>query len=65
MLYDLNRSEAVALTFLDTDPKWINDYAVAKVIRALKNKIDKLEAEKIEYSYYCSLSLIERFTRLK
>ena len=30
MLYDLNRNEAVVLTFL-SDPKWINDYAVAKV----------------------------------
>jgi hypothetical protein len=25
------------------DPKWINDYAVAQVIRALKNRIDELE----------------------
>ena len=31
ILYDLNRSEAVVLTFLP-DPKWVNDYAVAKVI---------------------------------
>ena len=42
ILYDLNRSEMVVLTFIE-DPKWINDYAVAKVIRALKEKIDKLE----------------------
>ena len=42
MLYDLNRNEAVVLTFLP-DPKWINDYAVAQVIRALKNRIDELE----------------------
>jgi len=42
MLYDLNRNEAVVLTFLP-DPKWINDYAIAKVIRALKNRIDELE----------------------
>ncbi len=39
MLYDLNRNEAVVLTFLP-DPKWINDYAVAKVIAELKNIID-------------------------
>lgn len=43
MLYDLNRSEAVVLTFLP-DPKWINDYAVAKVICALKDRIDELES---------------------
>jgi len=42
MLYDLNRSEAVVLTFLD-DHKWINDYAVAKVIRELENRIKELE----------------------
>lgn len=42
ILYDLNRSEAVVMTFLP-DPKWINDYAVAKVITELKNKIKKLE----------------------
>lgn len=46
MLYDLNRSEVVVLTFVD-DPKWINDYAVCKVITALKNKIKKLENENI------------------
>jgi len=43
ILYDLNRTEVVVLTFLD-DPKWVNDYAVAKVIRALKEKIEKLES---------------------
>jgi hypothetical protein len=41
ILYDLNRSEVVTLTFID-DPKWINDYAVAQVIRALKSRIDEL-----------------------
>ena len=35
MLYDLNRDEATVLTFLP-DTKWINDYAVVKVIRELK-----------------------------
>ena len=35
ILYDLNRSETVVLTFI-SDPKWVNDYAVAQVIRALK-----------------------------
>lgn len=42
ILYDLNRSEIVALTFIG-DPKWINDYAVAKTIRALKSRIAELE----------------------
>jgi len=42
ILYDLNRDEATILTFID-DPKWINDFAAAKVIRALKDKIDELE----------------------
>ncbi len=45
LLYDLNRNEAVVLTFLP-DPKWVNDYAVAQVIRALKSRIDELEAVK-------------------
>jgi hypothetical protein len=43
LLYDLNRNESVVLTFIN-DPKWINDYAVAQVIRALKSRINELEA---------------------
>ena len=43
MLYDLNRNEAVVLTFLP-DPKWINDFAVAKVITELKTRIKELES---------------------
>ena len=42
LLYDLNRNEAVVLTFID-DPKWINDYAVCQVIRELKSKVETLE----------------------
>ena len=42
MLYDLNRDEATILTFLP-DKKWINDFAVSKVIQALKNRIIELE----------------------
>ena len=34
ILYDLNRSEEISMTFLK-DPKWVNDFAVAKVIRKL------------------------------
>lgn len=37
MLYDLNRLEEVTMTFLH-DPKWVNDFAVAMVIRALVNQ---------------------------
>lgn len=43
MLYDLNRSEEVVLTFI-TDHRWVNNYAVAKTIRALKGEIDRLSA---------------------
>jgi hypothetical protein len=40
ILYDLNRNEVVVLTFLkDGDPKWINDFAVAKVIKELKRQL--------------------------
>ena len=42
ILYDLNRSEEVVLTFIN-DEKWINDYAVCKVIRKLYEKVEKLE----------------------
>lgn len=40
LLYDLNRDEATVLTFID-DPKWVNDYAVAKVIRELKRQLEE------------------------
>ena len=43
ILYDLNRCESVVLTFIN-DPKWINDYAVATVIRELKRQIEELES---------------------
>lgn len=48
ILYDLNRNETTVLTFL-SDPKWINDYAVAKVIRALKSKVENLELKIKDY----------------
>lgn len=43
ILYDLNRSPEVVLTFID-DPKWVNDYAVYLVIKRLKEKVDELNA---------------------
>lgn len=51
LLYDLNRDEATVLTFVD-NPKWVNDFAVCKVIAALKKKADKydtLEAKIAEF----------------
>lgn len=45
ILYDLNRNESTILTLVNNDEKWVNDYAVAKVIRALKAKIDELESK--------------------
>lgn len=39
LLYDLNRNEAVVLTFI-SDPKWINDYAMVQVVRELKQQLE-------------------------
>lgn len=44
ILYDLNRLEEVSLTFL-ADPKWVNDFAVALVIRKLVEQRDAARAE--------------------
>ena len=44
MLYDLNRDEVTVLTLID-NPKWVNDYAVSKVIVALKKRIKELEEQ--------------------
>lgn len=43
MLYDLNRCEEVVLTDVGKNERWVNDYAVSKVIRRLKNRIAELE----------------------
>lgn len=45
ILYDLNRDEATVYSMLSS-PKWINDFAVCKVIRALKARIEELETKK-------------------
>jgi hypothetical protein len=45
VLYDLNRIEEVTLTQIE-DKKWVNDFAVAKVIRQLK-----LESERWKTLY--------------
>jgi hypothetical protein len=39
ILYDLNRSEETVLTWIE-DKRWINDFAVAKVIRELKQQLE-------------------------
>ncbi len=43
ILYDLNRLEEVALTFLPKDLRWVNNFAVALVIRELKRRLEALE----------------------
>ena len=40
MLYDLNRGEEVSLSFI-TEKKWVNDFAVALVIRKLVEQRDE------------------------
>ena len=53
LLYDLNRNEAVIFTFID-DPKWINDYACAQVIRKLKDNREQYAKEKsVEFAEWC------------
>lgn len=44
ILYDLNRDEATTKTLAknnELNSRWINDLAVAYVIKALKSKLDK------------------------
>jgi len=43
ILYDLNRDEATILTFIN-DPKWVNDYAICKIICALKAENERLKS---------------------
>ena len=47
LLWDLNRDEATALSFMDQEgmTHWVNNFAVALTIRALKARIDELEKE--------------------
>lgn len=42
LLYDLNRDEATTLTLgQNGNERWVNDYAVAMVIRYLMNELEK------------------------
>ena len=58
ILYDLNRCESVVLTFIP-DPKWVNDYAVAKVIHELKRIIDDAPTPKPENKLDVAVSIQE------
>ncbi len=51
LLYDLNRSEEIALAFMD-DPKWINDFACAQVIRYLKKEIRRYKRKIMKKWYF-------------
>ena len=45
MLYDINRNLAAILTFID-DPKWVNDFALTKLLEYYYNKCKNYEKEK-------------------
>ena len=42
MLYDINRDAATILTFVD-DPKWVNDFALTKLLEYYYNKCKEYE----------------------
>ena len=42
MLYDINRDAATILTFVD-DPKWVNDFALTKLLEYYYNKCKEQE----------------------
>ena len=42
MLYDINRDEAIITTFLE-DPKWVNDFALTKLLEYYYNKCKEYE----------------------
>lgn len=43
ILYDINRLPETALTFMDSDKTWVNNFAAAQIIRKLKEKLDAKE----------------------
>jgi len=47
MLYDLNRDKVTALHLAQTDPRGVNDFAVAVVITRLVNDLFTLRAENV------------------
>ena len=44
ILYDLNRLEEVILTYIEKE-KWINDYALTKLVRYQDKRIKELEEQ--------------------
>lgn len=50
LLWDLNRDELTALSFMDEEGMihWVNNFAVALVIKELKSQLTKLETENQE-----------------
>ena len=42
MLYDINRDAATILTFVN-DPKWVNDFALTKLLEYYYNKCKEYE----------------------
>ena len=42
MLYDINRDNATILTYIE-DPKWVNDFALTKLLEYYYNKCKEQE----------------------
>ena len=47
MLYDINRNAATILTFIE-EPKWVNDFALTKLLEYYYNKCKEYEDGKTE-----------------
>lgn len=47
MLYDINRDTATILTFIE-DPKWVNDFALTKLLEYYYNKCKEYEENNIK-----------------
>ena len=45
MLYDINRCLPVIVTYIE-DPKWVNDFALTKLLEYYYNKCKEYENEK-------------------
>lgn len=43
MLYDINRDAATIFTFVDDNPKWVNDFALTKLLEYYYNKCKEQE----------------------
>lgn len=48
MLYDINRCLPVIMTYIE-DPKWVNDFALVKLLEYYYNKCDELEKKLKEH----------------